>query len=291
MTESRRELLKRLRRKAKDGEISKQTNVKYEFNQIKKPIIDERTLEQKRIDIKLEKKKKEEEALKLIEESKERIFNLSFDQQDWEHEWNLEEYQKDRIERYENEYPCDESYEGVAQWCICYKCRPEWHSQPGGVIFKDREKNREQMETYKMGKEDSEREIKRLKLKKEDEYKRKMERRRIKQEKIAKEKKEKEEKEKEEKKQKMIEQEKEYRIIMIKEKDKERDNIYESKGWKKKISKKFGKIYWTNSENQSIWEKDMLIEYDEWIEFYSYKYSKAYWYNHRTKEKSWLQKP
>ena len=70
----------------------------------------------------------------------------------------------------------------------------------------------------------------------------------------------------------MIEQEKEYRIVMIKEKDKELDNIYESKGWKKKISKKYGKIYWTNSENQSIWEKDMLIEYDEWIEFYSYKY-------------------
>ena len=42
----------------------------------------------------LAKKKEEEDAIKLIEESKERIFNLSFDQQDWEHDWNLEEYQK-----------------------------------------------------------------------------------------------------------------------------------------------------------------------------------------------------
>ena len=35
----------------------------------------------------------------------------------------------------------DESYEGVAQWCICYKCRPDWHSQPGGVIYISKESN------------------------------------------------------------------------------------------------------------------------------------------------------
>lgn len=279
---NRKNLIERLRKMRKNGEYPRP-----HFSFPPKPPPDLRTPEEKKRDRILAKKKEEEDAKLLIEESKQRIFNLSFDQQDWEHEWNLEEYQKDRIHRYENEYPCDESYEGVAQWCICYKCRPKWHSQPGGVIYKSREENREQMENFRMAKEDSEREIKRLKLKKEDEYKRKMERRRIKQEKIAKEKKEKEEKEREEIKKKMIEQEKEYRIIMIKEKDKERDNIYESKGWKKKISKKCGKIYWINSENQSIWEKDMNIEYDEWIEFYSYNYNKPYWYNHKTNEKVW----
>ena len=282
---SNKNLLERLRRKKKDGEY-----LKPHFIVPPKPPPDLRTPEEKKRDKLLAKKKEEEDAIKLIEESKERIFNLSFDQQDWEHDWNLEEYQKNRIERYDNEYPCDESYQGVAQWCICYKCRPEWHSQPGGVIYKSREENRERNESFRMAKEDSEREIKRLKLKKEEENRRRMDRRRIKQEIIAREKREKEEKEKEELKKKMIEQEKEYRIIMIKEKDKERDKIYESNGWKKNISKKNGKVYWTNSENKSKWDKDMNIEYDQWIEFYSYNYSKPYWYNHKTKEKSWSKK-
>ena len=249
---------------------------------------DTRTPEQKRIDKENKKKKEEEDALKLIEENKEKVFNLTFEQQDWEHEWNLEEYQKDRIERYENEYPRDESYQGVAQWCICYKCRPNWHSQPGGVIYKNKEENRENWELFKMQKEDSDREKKRLKLKQQEIQKRKIERQKAKREKLENEKKEKERKEKEEQQMKMIEQEKEYRILMIKEKDKERDNIYEGKGWKKKISKKSGKIYWLHKDtNESKWDNKMNIEYDEWIEFYSYNYNKPYWYNHKTKEKVW----
>ena len=247
---------------------------------------DIRTPEQKRIDKEKERKKKEEESLKLIEENKEKVFNLSFEQQDWEHEWNLEEYQKDRIQRYENEYPRDESYEGVAQWCICYKCRPEWHSQPGGVIYISKERNKENWEIFKMQKEDSDREKKRLKLKQQEIQKKKIEKQKAKKEKLENDKKEKERKEKEENQKKMIEQEKEFRIFLIKEKDKERDKIYEDKGWKKNISKNSGNIYWTNS-NQSILEKDMNIEYDEWIEFYSNSYNKPYWYNHKTKEKSW----
>ena len=129
------------------------------------PPPDLRTREEKIRDKAIEKKKAEEDAEKLIQEGRDLIFNLSCDKQDWEHAWNLEEYEKGRIERYENEYPRDESYEGVAQWCICYKCRPDWHSQPGGVIYIAKEESRQQFESYKMFKEDSEREKKRLKLK------------------------------------------------------------------------------------------------------------------------------
>jgi hypothetical protein len=146
------------------------------------PPPDLRTREEKIRDKAIEKKKAEEEAEKLIKEGRDSIFNLSFDKQDWEHMWNLEEYEKGRIERYENEFPRDESYEGVAQWCICYKCRPKWHSQPGGVIYIAKEESRQQAESYKMFKEDSEREKKRLKLKEENIIKRKMEKRRIKEE-------------------------------------------------------------------------------------------------------------
>ena len=122
MSDRRARLISRLKNRAKDGKTI--------FNNITIPQpVDNRTPQQKRIDREIAKKKEEEDAIKLIEENKEKIFNLSFEKQDWEHEWNLEEYQKDRIWRYEDEYPRDESYEGVAQWCICYKCRPEWHSQ------------------------------------------------------------------------------------------------------------------------------------------------------------------
>lgn len=251
---------------------------------------DTRTPEQKRIDKENEKRKREEEALKLIEENKEKVFSLTFEQQDWEHEWNLEEYQKDRIERYENEYPRDESYEGVAQWCICYKCRPEWHSQPGGVIYLSKERNRENWELFKMQKEDSDREKKRLKLKHQEIQKRKIEKQKAKREKLENEKKEKERKEKEEQDKKMKEQEKEYNLLLIKEKDEERDKIYESKGWQKNISRKSGKIYWINKNTkESKWDKDMDIEYNVWIEFYSTTNHKFYWYNHKTHEKVWEQ--
>ena len=279
MSSVNRRMISKLRNLRKNG-------AKLSYHQSIPP--DTRTPEQKRIDKEDKKKKEEGDALKLIEENKEKVFNLSFEQQDWEHEWNLEEYQKDRIERYENEYPRDESYQGVAQWCICYKCRPNWHSQPGGVIYKSKEENRENRELFKMQKEDSDREKKRLKLKQQEIQKRKIERQKAKREKLENEKKEKERKEKEEQQMKIIEREKEHRILMIKEKDKERDNIYEGKGWKKKISKKCGKIYWLHKDtNESKWDNEMNIEYDEWIEFYSYNYNKPYWYNHKTKEKVW----
>ena len=281
MSSVNRKMISRLKNLRKNGD-------KLSYHQPMPIPPDTRTPEQKRIDKENKKKKEEEDALKLIEENKEKVFNLTFEQQDWEHEWNLEEYQKDRIERYENEYPRDESYQGVAQWCICYKCRPNWHSQPGGVIYKSIEENRENRELFKMQKEDSDREKKRLKLKQQEIQKRKIERQKAKREKLENEKKEKERKEKEEQQMKMIEQEKEHRILMIKEKDKERDNIYEGKGWKKKISKKCGKIYWLHKDtNESKWDNEMNIEYDEWIEFYSYNYNKPYWYNHKTNEKVW----
>ena len=145
------------------------------------PPPDLRTREEKLRDREIEKKKADDDAEKLIQEGIDSIFNLSFEKQNWEHAWNLEEYEKDRIERYENEFPRDESYEGVAQWCICYKCRPKWHSQPGGVIYIAKEESRQQFESYKMFKEDSEREKKRLKLKEQKLNQMKIEKRRLKQ--------------------------------------------------------------------------------------------------------------
>ena len=268
MSDRRARLISRLKNRAKDGKTI--------FNNITIPQpVDNRTPQQKRIDREIAKKKEEEDAIKLIEENKEKIFNLSFEKQDWEHEWNLEEYQKDRIWRYEDEYPRDESYEGVAQWCICYKCRPEWHSQPGGVIYINRERNKEQWEIYRMNKEDSERERQRLKKKANDAYRKKLERRRVKKEAEEKARKEKEEKEKEELHKKLDEQEKEYRKFLIEEKDKERENIIESKGWSKKVSKSNNKIYWYNSKTkEKIWDKDMNVDYNVWLEFYSNRVNK-----------------
>ena len=264
------------------------------------PPPDLRTREEKIRDKAIEKKKAEEEAEKLIQEGRDSIFNLSFDKQDWEHAWNLEEYEKDRIERYENEFPRDESYEGVAQWCICYKCRPDWHSQPGGVIYIAKEESRQQFESYKMFKEDSEREKKRLKLKEQKLNQMKIEKRRLKEQEKQKKKEEDEKKRKLELDKKLKEQlplqghsgsaaEMEYRKFMIEQKDLEKIKIYETKGWKKNISKRTGRIYWSNSKtNENKWDHEMNIKYDEWMEFYSYTNEKSYWYNHKTKERTWV---
>ena len=123
---------------------------------------DLRTPEEKKRDKQLQIIKEKKEALELIQEGIDRMFTMSLDKQQWEHDWNVEEYENNRIEMYENEFPCDESYDGVAQWCICYKCRPDWHSQPGGSLYKMREQNKETWEQFRMEKEDSEREKIRL---------------------------------------------------------------------------------------------------------------------------------
>ena len=44
----------------------------------------------------------------IIQEGIDGMFNMSFENQQWEHMWNLEEYEKNRIQRYENEFPCDD---------------------------------------------------------------------------------------------------------------------------------------------------------------------------------------
>jgi len=209
---------------------------------------------------------KEDEKKQLIQEGRYRMFNMSLKKQDCEHEWNLEEYEKNCIEKYENEYPCDESYEGVAQWCICYKCRPIWHSQAGGVIYKAKEENNNFLDLHNMIREDSKRERKRLKTLKQEQ--------------------DKEKERKKEFKQNMKLQEMEYRGFLIKQKNKERETIIKESGWKQNISKKSGKIYWFNSR-ESKWDNEIDVKYDHWLEFYCYKYDKQFWYSHKTKEKTW----
>jgi len=221
----------------------------------------------------------------IIQEGRDRMFSMSFENQQWEHMWNLEEYEKNRIEWYENEFPCDESYEGVAQWCICYKCRPKWHSKPGGSIYNAKEKSKEFWENYKMNKEDSEREKKRLKLKEKILANKKLARRNAKEEKKRLEKEEIERKKTEELKKNFELQEMEYRKFLIKEKDMEREKLIKEQGWKKYFSKE-NKIYW-NKLNETKWDSEINIKYNEWLEFYSYKHDKQFWYNHKTKEKTW----
>jgi len=280
----KKKLLSRLIKSRKNGELK---NFIIKSPNLIPPVPDLRTSSDKKRDFEIQKKKEEDDAKVLIQEGRDRMFNMSFENQQWEHMWNLEEYEKNRIERYENEFPYDESYEGVAQWCICYKCRPEWHSECGGSIYKAKEENKEFWENRKMNKEDSERERKRLKLKEQDLNNRKLAKRTAKEQKKKIEKEENEKMEKEKLKKNFELQEMEYRKFLIKEKDQEREQLIKDQGWKKHISKKTNKVYWVKMQ-ESKWDKEINVQYDEWLEFYSYNHDKQYWYNHKTKEKSWV---
>ena len=248
------------------------------------PPPDLRSPDEKRRDKEIQRIKKEKEAQELIQEGIDDMFTMSLDKQQWAHDWNVEEYENNRIEMYENEFPCDESYDGVAQWCICYKCRPDWHSQPGGSLYKMREQNKETWEQFRMEKEDSEREKIRLRLKEKAIRDRKIARRKAKEEAKLKEEEDKKRERREELKKQMEEQEMEYRKFLIKSKDDERDQLIKKQGWKQRKSKT-GKFYWVN-KTESQWNID--VDYNPWLEFYSYKHDKQFWYNHKTKESVWI---
>ena len=250
------------------------------------PPPDVRTFAEKKKDRELQNIEDEKKAKELIEEGRDRMFNMSFEKQQMEHEWNVEEYEKGRIESYENEFPYNELYEGVAQWCICYKCRPDFHSQPGGVIYLANEKKKAFSEHHKMFREDSSREKKRIKLEEIEVRAKKIARRQLREDKKRKEKEEEEKIKKEEFHKKMQLEEMNYRAYLIKEKTEERDKLLVSQGWKKGISTSIGKTFWSNGV-KSLWENDIHVEYDEWLEFYSHKNNKPFWYNHRTKSRTW----
>ena len=119
----KKKILSRLRKSRKNGELN---NFIIKSPNLIPPAPDLRTSLEKKKDFEIQKKKEEDDAKALIQEGRDRIFNMSFENQQWEHMWNLEEYEKNRIERYENEFPYDESYEGVAHQGFLLKRLLDW---------------------------------------------------------------------------------------------------------------------------------------------------------------------
>ena len=287
MNKDRRNLLiQRMRKKKMEAANGVPSNV---FSSIKINKPPEKTEKEKREERRLAKIKEEEEAKKRIEDHKNEIFTMSFEKQRSEHEWNLEEFEKGRFYNLECDLEWDESRDGqgVSEYCICYQCRPEWHSLPGGSIWLSKERNKEYWENIRMGKEEGEREKNRLKQKEIDKNERRRKKAQLRQEQKRKEEEEKKLKEKKEYEERMLKIHEEYNDMILDDARQKRIQNIQNDGWVKYMSKTHNQIYWVNNDTKDkVWDIKMNNKYDIWCELDSYDNMETYWINAHNGKKS-----